>query len=153
MNKTWPFVILIISVIIAGALYYWWYFTPRILNEKSNQFYFPNISFFEKDEDKVLLEKFINITYKGGMCEAEQIEFPKILSENNVNSLLSMANGIQFTKNDNSISGYIEFSLKKLNGPFTDGMALWKETRILIFFCEQTDSNEYIARWFVEKYG
>jgi len=154
MKKTWIGIIILIILVAIGAFWYWWYFTPRIIAEKSTNFYAPNLTFFEDEGDRVLNEKFMNITYKGSMCEGQQIEFPRILSEDNLNSFLSMANDLfKFNKKDDLVSGYSEFTVDKVDGLTNYGIALWKGKIILLFFCEQTDSNEYIARWFVEKYG
>jgi len=148
------FIILIFIILAVSVVYdLWWYFTPHIIAEKSTNFYATNITFFEDERDRMLNEKFMNITYKGSMCEGQQIEFPRILSEDNLNSFLSMANDLfKFNKKDDLVSGYSEFTVDKINGLTNYGIVLWKGKIILLFFCKQTDSNEYIARWFVEKY-
>jgi hypothetical protein len=152
MQRVWIVTIILIILMAIGAFYYGWYFTPRIIAEKSTAFYAPNL--FENGGDRTLNETIMNITYKGSMCEGQRMEFPKTLSEDNLNSFFSLTNDLlKFNKKDDLVSGYSEFTVDKINGLTNYGIALWKDKIILFFFCEQTDSNEYIARWFVEKYG
>lgn len=153
MKKVYYIGIVLVSLIIVGGVsYYLWYNTPRIVYDKTDKLFMTagNVSRYGR-------VRTANITYRNDVCIVHEIIFFEMnglesfanISRDDVLSILNQGN-MKIIKEEKMDINYIKLTVAQKDGKIV-AIVLYNNKTLVSVSC-QKGNEEYISRWFVEKY-
>jgi hypothetical protein len=134
-------------LIIVGIGWYWWYVTPHVIYDKLVE----KLSIPINESWKLADVRTLNITYKNDACSITELKFSEYISRDDV-ILMFSSNNMGIVGEEKLDFGYDKLTVRIEKNGRIDVIVLYNSNKVISFFCEK-GNEEYILRWFVEKYG